>query len=547
MQSETRVVHNDGDIQPLITAEQTFPAMEKLILDACRSLDLALHVFSPRTKTRSSEAHTRRLTDWGELLADALARNVKIRLLLNDFDPVGAPEMHATVWERIGQLGEAMTKLSAEQRNGFELRCVHPGGQSGGLLRTLVWPVARAKQKAMIEEFRDKGRPLPPGLAGRDGKADVPLWPPRRNYTQTLHQKFIMVDGKQAIIGGLDIDERRYDDPDHQRDGPQTWHDVSVAVTGPAVASLGDHFQRCWQLAVEDGHSHAPAFRAAHPHFPVSLDRPAKDGKNMVRETVHVDAHGSIAVATTLPRPGSNPLRFGPKADVRALEAAHLTLFNEAGRLIYLESQFFRSSTIRDGLIAALGENPELHVILLLPGAPEVIAYQGEESAVHRYGEWLQMRALNRLTRLFPNRFAAFSLTSDRTRQEEVERDALYDKSMVYVHSKLAIADDKTAIVSSANLNGRSMQWDVEAGIVARRADFATELRRQLWRAHLGGETAVLDPAADPGGAFTYWRQAAQTRARQGADAKGTGVVPFPLQKTKRFAKRHMLIPEQIV
>lgn len=531
--------------QPLVTAEQAFPAMEELVLNARERLDLALHVFSPRTKTRSAAAHSRQIEDWGSLLADALRRGVQARLLLNDFDPVGAPEMHAAIWERLGLLADAIKPLPDDARSHLTVLVAHPGGQSGMALRTLVWPMARVKQARIVSEFRQKGRTLPPGLAERADR--IPRWPPRRNFTATLHQKFLVADQSRAIVGGLDIDERRYDDPDHNRSAPETWHDVSIGVDGRAASELADHFDRCWNIVRAEGVSHAPAFIAMNPDCPLRFANIEPRDARRTGEPKRTLPEKGMAVAATLPLPGRNPFRFGPSADLCELERAHLDLIARARHYVYLESQFFRSSTIRDGLIAALGRNRDLHVMLLLPGAPDVIAYQGEKSGVHRYGEWLQMRSLNRLTQLFGDRFAAYCITNDRARVEEIERDALYGKSMVYVHSKVAIADDDTAIVSSANLNGRSMRWDTEAGIVAHEATFAAGLRAKLWHAHIGGDTPTLDPVEDPAGAFAHWRDIANARRRAGADASGTGIVPFPLEKTRRFAKRHILIPQEMV
>ncbi len=79
----------------------------------------------------------------------------------------------------------------------------------------------------------------------------------------------------------------------------------------------------------------------------------------------------------------------------------------------------------------------------------------------------------------------------------------------VYVHSKLMIVDDAIAIIGSANLNDRSLQGDGDTEIAAvivdndiQRLDlgnghivntrkFARELRKSLWRKHLGMD---IDP-----------------------------------------------------
>ncbi len=44
------------------------------------------------------------------------------------------------------------------------------------------------------------------------------------------------------------------------------------------------------------------------------------------------------------------------------------------------------------------------------------------------------------------------------------DRDRLGGAPMIYVHAKVSIFDRSAAIVSSANLNGRSLRWDTEAG-----------------------------------------------------------------------------------
>lgn len=541
------MTQDNDSLRHFITAEDAFPAMEALVLSATERLVLGLHIFSPRTKTRSHQAHQADIVDWGGLLADALHRGVEVRILLNDFDPVGAPDMHASVWERIGMLERAVGGLDEQAQKRLQLLVAHPGGQSGFLLRLAVWPIVRRQLREARTDFFSAGRPLPPGLMPHlPADRRLPHWPPLSNFTQTMHQKFIVADGERAILGGLDIDERRYDDPGHRRDAEQTWHDVGVGFAGPAAADLERHFDGCWSAVRRQGVSHAAAWRRQNPSTPLAFVEPEDDGEPE-RDPPDFAGHDGLRIAVTRAAIGKSPLRFGPRPWQRSLERCHLDLIGSARRILYLESQFFRSSLIRDALAAALGRHEELRVIMLLPGAPDVVAYQGKKSAVHRYGEWLQMRALNRLGKQFPDRFGAFSLTSDRSRTEQHERDALHGKAMVYVHSKLAVADDSRAIVSSANLNARSMQWDLEAGVTIDNADFAVALRRDLWRSHLGEVAVPLDPVDDPAAALRLWRELASQRSAAGDTPAKTGVVPFPLSRTRRFATRHIFLPEQLV
>ena len=54
----------------------------------------------------------------------------------------------------------------------------------------------------------------------------------------------------------------------------------------------------------------------------------------------------------------------------------------------------------------------------------------------------------------------------------------------VYVHFKVTIMDDVFTVISSANLNTRSMQVDTELGIIMECADVAEGLRKRLWDLH---------------------------------------------------------------
>ena len=54
----------------------------------------------------------------------------------------------------------------------------------------------------------------------------------------------------------------------------------------------------------------------------------------------------------------------------------------------------------------------------------------------------------------------------------------------VYVHSKVTIMDDTFTIISSANLNTRSMEKDTELGIILQTGEVAHDLRKRLWSLH---------------------------------------------------------------
>lgn len=84
----------------------------------------------------------------------------------------------------------------------------------------------------------------------------------------------------------------------------------------------------------------------------------------------------------------------------------------------------------------------------------------------------------------------------------------------IYVHSKLIIVDDRIALIGSANINDRSMEGNRDSeiaiivedqelvdstmnGVSVKVGRFSHELRKKLWREHLG-MTTLNDSVRDP-------------------------------------------------
>ena len=99
-----------------------------------------------------------------------------------------------------------------------------------------------------------------------------------------------------------------------------------------------------------------------------------------------------------------------------------------------------------------------------MPAAPEEVAFEGHQGIEHRFGEFLQARCLRLVRRAFRERCLVIAPAQPR-RDGSPGRDALWGAPIIYVHSKVSIFDDEAAIVSSANLNGRSLYWDTDLGV----------------------------------------------------------------------------------
>lgn len=604
------------DVLPLIEAREAYPAMERAILGARRTLLLSFRILDPATRLVSGEARARGLADWGGLLADAAARGVAVRIALADFDPLHAGALHRHAWRCVTSLAEAVGRIPAHERAPVEILCVTHEGEAGHAIRVLLWPATAVRLARLVRRLRgEAAEPAGRAADGRPVRADgvgaapglwthadphgerpgVRPWPPPRIRPATHHQKLALVDGMEAFVGGLDVNPRRYDGSDHDRPAPQTWHDVMARVRGPAAAGLFDWFARFWNDEIDRDRSLRRARgQALHPALaaPSPLPGPgptprtteladpargARDSRDAGRTSGSANrkadgaaapedgpsarrrdgkdadanpgvpgralAHGggTIAVVATASRPSRSPFAIGPRPVRTGIEDAYRALIAEARRLLYVETQFLRSEAIVTALERRAREAPELVLLVVLPAAPEDVAFKGDRGLAMRHGEWLQVRAVDRLRRAFAGRAGFFTLAAKRPRAEGSERDAVFGAAMVYVHAKVAVADDRAAIVSSANLNGRSMRWDTEVGVRLDHPEGAARLRRALFDAHLGPQAGELPDA--PGPLLAAWRQAAHANAVRAPGDRAGLVLPYPLERARSFARRAAFVP----
>ena len=81
-----------------VTAEEAFPAFERLFMSAEDSILAGFRIFDLATRLRSPEAQTIGET-WFDLFEHTLARGVDITLIVSDFDPIVGTKYHRKSWE----------------------------------------------------------------------------------------------------------------------------------------------------------------------------------------------------------------------------------------------------------------------------------------------------------------------------------------------------------------------------------------------------------------------------------------------------------------
>lgn len=508
-----------------LTAAEAFPALEEAVLGATHRISASFRVFDPDTRLRSDAGRAVGAT-WQDLIAHVLARGVAVRMVLADFDPIGRDGLHRQAHRSLRGLHAAAAQAGPDAR--LDAVAVRHPSRISPALRAGLWPFALARLRGMCRDLnaappddRDRRLAEMPALAAMltttpTGRLRPRPWPMPHLFPVTHHQKLAVIDDRQLYIGGLDLDERRFDTKRHDRDADQTWHDVQVMVTGPIVAEARAHLDSF--LDVTAGRAPPPAAR----HLLRTLSAPYRGGQG-----------GGIA-------------RFSPRRVCHDIADAHHRLLGQAERLVYLETQFFRDLRLARALAVRAQARPDLGLVLMLPAAPEDVAFSTTYGIDARFGEYLQTRALRIVRRAFGARmFVGSPAQPRRDADSRAPRARLVGAPIVYIHAKVSIFDDSAAIVSSANLNGRSFYWDTEAGVLLRTRPEVAHLRRRVM-----GHWLPPDPPEDlfdPARAVAAWRRLGTDNAARRPEDRQGFVLPYDIARAEHVALPVPGVPPEMV
>ena len=516
------------EFRVLLTAEEAYPALEREFLNAREEIRAGFRIFDLTTRLHSEEAKKIGET-WLDLVVHTLDRGVKFDLTVTDFDPVVRPDDHVYVWRCI----HAMATAAELSRRGdlFTFRAdMHPA-RVGLLPRLALWRrlLREIGEKLdMIERDddavrRNKLRHMPRFrrlLLEKAGRHMARRSPPPPLVPVTHHQKLAVFDRERLYIGGLDLNDRRWDTKEHTRAAEETWHDTQVIVTGPAAQEADRHLQN---------------FRSV-----VRRGRPIRT-QHLLR---------TISSKRKLEMPF-----LSPKPVVDELARIHLDQVAKAERLIYLESQFYRDRPLAEALAKRAQENPDLELILILPVAPETVAFPptGEVTSDARFGEKLQAECVDITLEGFGGRAFIGCPAQTRTAPPELvaeqgkgdARSVWYAAPLIYLHAKVSLFDSRLGIVSSANLNGRSMRWDTEAGVATESVAEARYLKERCYAHWMGGEVEpeFLDDATARGA----WAERARRNATLAPEERHGFILPYSPEPAEQIGETLPGVPEEMV
>lgn len=400
--------------------------------------------------------------------------------------------------------------------------------ERGVVVKGLVWRSHLDRFNFSEQENRHLGEQIE--AAGGECLRDMRVRPGGSH-----HQKFVVLRHPQrperdiAFVGGIDLCHSRSDDSSHQGDpqaqqmaaayGPRPpWHDLQLAIQGPAVADIEASFRERWD-------------------DPAPLTRnPIDMGADLLRHDEH--PRGVLPPQLPDPRPrGSHTVQvlrtypnrhpgypFAPNGE-RSIARAYQKAVSRAHSLIYVEDQYLWNAEIVDCFATALSRDSNLRMIAVVPHYPD---QDGRISGPMNLAG--RVEALARLCDAGGSRFAAYGLENEAG-------------TPIYVHAKVCIIDDIWASVGSANINRRSWTHDSELSCAVvddahdprepqvldsyghRARQFARTLRLELSREHLGREDGDDDDLADPVASFVAFAEAAEALNRWTASGR-TGPRP---------------------
>jgi phosphatidylserine/phosphatidylglycerophosphate/cardiolipin synthase-like enzyme len=382
--------------------------------------------------------------------------------------------------------------------------------ERGVIVKGLVWRSHLDRFQFTERENRHLGEEI--NAAGGECLLDMRVRPGGSH-----HQKCVVLrhpgrpERDVAFVGGIDLCHSRSDDSAHRGDplsqpfaaayGPRPpWHDVQLAIHGPAVGDVEAGFRERWE-------DPAPLTRSPLVHLRELLHREDTAADPLPPQLPDPEPRGTYAVQLLRTYPArTRGYDFAPDGE-RSIARSYRKVLRRARSLVYLEDQYLWSTDVAASFAEALTANPGLRVIAVLPSHPD------QDGRIT-----LPMNLVGRISALDLLRRAG----GDRVAVYGIEN---HSGTPVYVHAKVCVIDDVWASVGSDNFNRRSWTHDSEltcaavddrrdpreprdpAGLGDGARTGARDLRLELAREHLDRDGD--EGLCDPGDAFRAFAETA--------------------------------------
>jgi len=329
---------------------------------------------------------------------------------------------------------------------------------------------------------------------------DLSQWPiPIAADIASWHQKFIVIDGGLAYVGGMNLQFVDWDSSEHIVFDPRRMpydadlddrvdivnyaavpdlaprKDYMMRIAGPASADVADVFRKRWNAVRAAGTEYAGA---------ASDFTPAPGG-------APVDGGVTLQVVATMPAPFSE----------NAIAETWLAAIANATKFIYIEDQYFRMPMINDAIAARMWAVPALKLIVITDPVSE---WTSPGCAwTHRSDTFFETNFPTRYMTLQLRAFEAISYGGVAGWGDDT--DGYFED--IYIHSKMLIIDDRYMSVGSCNKNNRGLVYEGEMSVAVLDEDFVKASRRRILANLLGDWAAPTDDVS------VWWQQLAQAAA----------------------------------
>jgi phospholipase D1/2 len=257
------------------------------------------------------------------------------------------------------------------------------------------------------------------------------------------HQKFAVVDGAVAFLGGLDLCSSRWDDRDHCADnsnrvntdqstyGP--FHDIQSYHTGGVAGKLAELFRERWRLVCCE-----------------ELEIPRTSAKTRVDSPGRLPLAASrVAISRTQAKTDD-----GKQESIQEIRQLFVDAIGSAENLIYIENQYFSSAAILRALSNRMKQKTRSPLQIVLVLAKDANAFIEKVSI--GIAQAKVIGCLKELAAETGHRLGVYYSACLAKDGQEVP---------IYIHSKLFLVDDRFLSVGSANMNNRSMGLDTEINV----------------------------------------------------------------------------------
>ncbi|XP_072897805.1 phospholipase D1-like isoform X1 [Hemitrygon akajei] len=366
-------------------------------------------------------------------------------------------------------------------------------------------------------------------LRHRSSDPELPPLDDERGSVHSLHTSVGELVGQTRFWHGKDycnfvykdwvqLDKPFDDFIDRYTTPRMPWHDIASVVHGRAARNVARHFIQRWNFTKIVKAKYRPL------SYPYLLPKSISTADELTYQVP-----GSIPARVQVLRSAAD-WSCGIKYHEESIHKAYVNVIQNSKHYIYIENQFFIScadnknvfneigDAIVDRILKAYREKQRYRVYLVTPLMP---GFEGDittgggaaiQAVMHfnyrtiARGEYSIIERLRKeMDDMWMNYFSVCGLRT------HAELDGKLVTELIYVHSKLMIADDEKVIIGSANINDRSMlgKRDSEMAVIVedttripsvmdgveyQAGKFALSLRLHCFKLILGG---FNDPSID--------------------------------------------------